>query len=157
MWNKKKFTKPNVGYEQDSFWLQTRLILVSGKTSIPGSYRVIKNSVRENIILYSLRILPAFWIQHPAFWRRQICAPFGGREIAMTHRFPNSPLSFRYHDDESSRSYQFHPLHHEGPASLTICWFKNLKLPVNVYTYRCSLTSILPLRRRPWLHPYSFL
>ena len=48
-------------------------------------------------------------------------AQFGGREIAMTHRFPNSPLSFRYHDDESSRSDQSRPLHHEGPASSTIC------------------------------------
>ena len=106
---------------KDSFWLQRRLILVSGKTIIPGSYRVIKNSVRKNLILCSPRILPAFWLQHPPCWRRQICAQFGGREIAMTYRFPNSPLSFRYHDDESSRSEQFRPLHHEGPASSTIC------------------------------------
>ena len=47
-------------------WLRTRLILVADKTSIPGSYRVIKNSARENLILCSLRILPTFWIQHPA-------------------------------------------------------------------------------------------
>ena len=56
----------------------------------------------------------------------------------MTYCFQSSPPSFRYNANESSRSVQFRPLHHQGSASFTICKCKDLSLLVVMSPYRDS-------------------